>query len=585
MVNKARKKFKKRFVVIPLVCLLVVGGIAAFIIYSIEDSKYAKVVPMTDEMMDLSYFMDYYGESLYGTLKEGSVQNVTLNPTLKIEEVLVKKGDEVKKGDPLIRYDVESLKLNVEEAKGSITAIENNQKIAENQLAVLKKLLPAEDAPTEEEEPPVDEPDIPIQTGDTPPAEDDGAFPKEITAKSVPLGGKGTEDEPYIYYAAAETVVKADFLSAVAAESSEGENTDKVYVRIDVFAENGAYLFSRLICSDMLSDDNIKDTLCSEGVDIDKNGRLSFDAEQSSFAEFAVYVALSVGSDNEEIPQTDFDFDMSDFMSDMQSNTEFSDELSTSSFDEITTEYNYVFTREELKKQISEKEKEIEDLTFQKRQAEINLTKAENLAEVGAEKATMDGTVSFVAKSEKNLSSSGAYITITNSGGVSVAVNVSEFKMSEVFIGMTADIMNYSDGSNYTGTVTYIANRPSDTASGDLKSYYEVTLSVDGDLELAEDAGLDVRLNYPSSDSGAIFALNSAFIREENGRHYVMADNNGIIEKRYVTTGKEYYGIATEIISGLDYDDKLAFPYGNTAEGMPTKEVSFYQMYFSGLLS
>ena len=54
-----------------------------------------------------------------------------------------------------------------------------------------------------------------------------------------------------------------------------------------------------------------------------------------------------------------------------------------------------------------------------------------------------------------------------------------------------------------------------------------------------------------------------------------MADENGLLKKRYVKTGKIYYNEIIEVLRGLTVDDMVCFPYGkDVKEGVKTRETS-----------
>ena len=79
---------------------------------------------------------------------------------------------------------------------------------------------------------------------------------------------------------------------------------------------------------------------------------------------------------------------------------------------------------------------------------------------------------------------------------------------------------------------------------------------------------VDLKMTAQQSDEeqDGIY-LQRAYIREENGRSYVLiADENDRLKKQYVETGKVIYGEAVEIKSGLTKEDRIAFPYGKTAK-------------------
>ena len=55
---------------------------------------------------------------------------------------------------------------------------------------------------------------------------------------------------------------------------------------------------------------------------------------------------------------------------------------------------------------------------------------------------------------------------------------------------------------------------------------------------------------------------------------------NGRLEKRFVTTGKDLYGSYTEILSGLTAEDLVAFPYGkNVKDGAVAVEGDMSNLY------
>ena len=59
-----------------------------------------------------------------------------------------------------------------------------------------------------------------------------------------------------------------------------------------------------------------------------------------------------------------------------------------------------------------------------------------------------------------------------------------------------------------------------------------------------------------------------------------MRGDDGLLEKRYVTTGKSLWGSYTEIRSGLTPEDFIAFPYGkNVKPGVKAVEGDLSNLY------
>ena len=55
---------------------------------------------------------------------------------------------------------------------------------------------------------------------------------------------------------------------------------------------------------------------------------------------------------------------------------------------------------------------------------------------------------------------------------------------------------------------------------------------------------------------------------------------DGRLEQRFVTTGKDLYGSYTEILAGLTAEDLVAFPYGkNVKDGAAAVEGDMSNLY------
>ena len=270
-----------------------------------------------------------------------------------------------------------------------------------------------------------------------------------------------------------------------------------------------------------------------------------------------------------ELPNTDTDID------------EYSD---------ITLKDHFKYSRQEIKDMISQRDSDKASKSLMKKQAELDVKRYKRLAEKGGETALIDGRVTFVAKDINHLSESGAYITISNEGGLSVTSSVGEFSLDKIREGMSVTIENYETGMSGTGTVTYVSDQPSDENSSGgkmsegLESMYSFTVAADDDMEISEDT--EVRISLMSEESMSDILLPAPILRSEGGRYYVMiAGDDGRLVKRYVKVGAMQWEMV-EIVSGLSGDDLIAFPYGNAVEGAQTVEAeSFEDMYYNfGLL-
>ncbi|MBQ1991232.1 MAG: hypothetical protein II233_00455, partial [Clostridia bacterium] len=201
-----KRKFQKKFIVLPLVILIIAGSVTSLLVLKKQADSVVKVVPASELGGD-------YGDNLesiftMGTLQKGSVQNVIVNDTLSINSVKVEKGDTVKRGDTLIEYNTDILQLNIESKQTEIDILANSIKIAENELATLKGLIPSENAPVVEK--PTEAPTDDIIIEDILP--EIVEYEKEITKKTKPLAGNGSENSPFIFNVCEEAVVKKDYM-------------------------------------------------------------------------------------------------------------------------------------------------------------------------------------------------------------------------------------------------------------------------------------------------------------------------------------------------------------------------------------
>ena len=592
----AKSKLKTKYIVIPLLVLSLAGGAFTASLADSSSSDTVKVASVSS--LDYSWVMNMGsgasgGGEFMGTLKKGSVQNVKLNDELKISEVRVKKGDK------LFTYDLDSLKFLLADEENALSTVENELKVANNELAVLKKLQPSENMTTTTtvtvpEEPEVETPDEPLADTDTItdmdtdiPAE--FVYEKRITEKSQPAQGSGTPEEPFEFYVGEDTVAAKEYLTSL-----HPEDSDALYAIFYVCSETGTPLYARLVDGNKIDVEKAEDWNVNDGVTADKNGGFSFDGGSANFASFMVQ-SQQLPSDVPDTDLTGLDGSIDPSMleglqgfegleglagmGEMPESVQQAEqpEVSTDTevSDEITEKDNYKYSKNELKEMIAEKEKEIEKLELSKRGSEINVKKAKKTLETGAEVSELDGTVTFVAKDTQHLSDSGAYVTVTSSSGMSVASSIGEFSISKIEIGTKMKVTNYNDGSTYSGEITSINDIPSQTdQSGKedtTESYYEFVVTINQEFELPEDGS--VVMDIDTGEEETMILLDTCFVASESGKYYVMvANRNDEIEKRYVTVDGKYVDLI-KVKNGLKSDDRIALAYGKVEEGMKVVEV------------
>ena len=100
-----------------LVTTAIIGGSAAAVVYGVRSTvtkkaKPVEVVAVTSVNNSYGDFSD--GDSISGTIISKDTQQVQLDGDHELKSVYVKEGDQVKKGDKLLEYDMEADELKAE---------------------------------------------------------------------------------------------------------------------------------------------------------------------------------------------------------------------------------------------------------------------------------------------------------------------------------------------------------------------------------------------------------------------------------------------------------------------------------------
>lgn len=252
---------------------------------------------------------------------------------------------------------------------------------------------------------------------------------------------------------------------------------------------------------------------------------------------------------------------------------------SISSVQEIDMDASY--TAEQISEMRSEHEKLIRDTTINAKRAEIALREAKAEMGDGTSRSKLDGVVSIVRDPDDAATSGSAVVQVSAGGGYKVSFSLGELSIEDIQIGQEVSVMNYDNGEIYSGTVDEVASYPTQDGSmwgsgNPNSSYYPCTVSLESGAELQEYSFVSVTYQPEASTGGGLF-IGSMFVRSEPGGNYVYAmDENGILRKRYVKTGR-ISDYAIEILGGIDGSDHIAFPYGaDTRDGADTL-VSTYE--------
>ena len=492
---------------------------------------------------------------LYGFVTADQIQAVFLSETQTVTSLLVSEGDTVNAGDPILTYDTSLTDLQLQRKQLEIQkqerALEQAQReyrslfgtsfalpeptaaasIKYNTLSgasaqgVFLRLLTeteTEILPTEE----TAETEIPTEPETEEPTEPEDPY---AVADWIFLGGKGTEEEPYLYAVAEDYPMEPAFLQTVLGE----RETAQV-----VFAQ----------CADDRAD----------GIVLSAWGMVLERTEEDGFTlrltDASSYVGTKLLGGDEPIDDP---------------------------VDDPTDGPG--MTYEELRKLRAEKEQAMTEMDLNLRMARLEYKRMQNELGDGTVYAELSGTVLSVADPETAYYDGEAVIKLSGGGGYCIQGTASELLLDEILIGRAVTVTSWSSGMTYDGIITAVSNLPTAEngwSDGNTNvSYYPFTVTVDETAELMDGEYLEIQLAGTGADD--MLCLEKPFILQENGKSYVyIAGENGRLEKREIKTGKDLWGSYYEVFGGISPDDLIAFPYGkNVTDGAKTKAGTVGDLY------
>lgn len=561
-------------VIIAVACIVIAAGAVtgSYGIYNSHKNKKAVAEVASVSAMEQSYWEDSL--QLDGYISEGNMQKITPDNQKLVEEVLVKKGDKVKKGDPILKYDQTALKLNLQKKENAVAMAEVNIQNAEKELAKYKRLKPSELAPTPSPDIyPDDEPDITQE--ETSETADNSST--TITDFTSAVSGTGSADDPYNFICNANTIVAADVLSQMK------QNSLSACFTVRISSDKQA--FQWIVTGANIPDDKIADWKPSDNVSYDAAGNISVDFSGNIIGIFKVLSsdAQSSINDNQDSEEAD---EMSLFgnnNAEVKTLTNFITPYSSVNAVQLastsSSSEDYMYSRAELAKMISDKQEEIKGLQVDKKSAELEYKTAKAQNDSGAIIATIDGIVSEI---NENHGEDEPFITIKSTDGLTVKGNIGELNLDKIHIGSIVQIQSWDTGETADATVTAIDTDPvSDYSQTGMdnpnSSTYQFTAQTAPDADIDVGSGISITIPSDTEDSGMY--IPKVYVRDEDGKHYVMKDDGGKLKKQYIKTGKTVYGSLIEIKGGITSDDKICFPYGkNIKEGIKTKDTD--QVYY-----
>lgn len=580
--EKPRMSKKLKRVIITAVCVV---GVCGAVWGGLTIARNAQRGDVNVYAVNECAMTDYWGDTsnTSGMVTTDKLQKIYISQSQTVKKVWVKEGDSVKKGTVLVSYDSTLTQATVERAKIDYDRQTENLEVMKNELELLKKAKNKETLQAEydklqkelaEEIAKLDKeggykPDEPIKEG-----------------KIVVKGATGNSENAPLYYQINSTTplndqTLKDILTALERLTPDSKTTTVSTYVVLVYREGdkmGGEPVSRgLVITETFTPDSTGETPTTPG----EGGETSTTPGEGGGESGSGTVKLS------------FRFcDLTGYVDPERT-------YSSDKYKELTRKIAQVqelldasMTQLDLNKAILEKAQAVKEQEVNLKVAKLKLDK--KLAELGDGNvyAEFDGTVKAVRNPDEAYNNSEAVVELSGGGGYYVTGTLSEMDLGSVQVGDSVSISSWMTGAACEGTIVSIDDYPTSNGNnwGDGNSnvsYYPFKVFVTEDANLQPNDYVDIQYQKVSAQqqAGSSLYLQSMFIREDNGKSYVMArGEDGRLEQRWVQTGRDLWGSYTQIRGGLTVDDYVAFPYGrDVVEGAHTQEATTDQLYNYGI--
>lgn len=528
---------------------------------------------------------DYWGDTsnTSGMVTTDKLQKIYISQSQTVKKVWVKEGDSVKKGTVLVSYDSTLTQATVERAKIDYDRQAENLEVMKNELELLKK---AKNKETLEAEYDKLQKELAEEIAKL---DKEGGYKPDESIEEGNLEVKdatGNSENAPLYYQIKSTTplndkTLKDILTALRRLPPDSKTTTVSTYVVLVYREGdkkGGEPVSRgLVITETFTPDSTGETPTTPG----EGGETSTTPGEGGGESGSGTVKLS------------FRFcDLTGYVDPERTYSSDKYKELTRKIAQIQELLDASMTQLDLNKAILEKAQAVKEQEVNLKVAKLKLDK--KLAELGDGNvyAEFDGTVKAVRNPDEAYNNSEAVVELSGGGGYYVTGTLSEMDLGSVQVGDSVSISSWMTGAACEGTIVSIDDYPTSNGSnwGDGNrnvSYYPFKVFVTEDANLQPNDYVDIQYQKDTSaeESGSSLYLQSMFIREDNGKSYVMArGEDGRLEQRWVQTGRDLWGSYTQIRGGLTIDDYVAFPYGrDVVEGAHTQEATTDQLYNYGI--
>lgn len=588
--NKNKKKWIWRGTA-SLVAVALIGG-GLFYARGKASSGTVAVYPVS------SMGYSQYGENttMSGEVTDAAMQEVRLGESL-VDKISVKEGQEVKKGDTLMKYNKESVKLTIKSDQSAIALIEAEMESARAELVRYQSLHTSEEMPQSYEE---------IITHRVDP----------VTTLDLIEPGTAPSEEGNVYYCNLKTKVTAEMLQNL--DDTDQTAIFRIYendVEIGSWEVDGKKMTSGTKIIYITKDPDVDPTPTPVPEENQGEGSGSGGADQipgasegsgqtsgageaapvraqelSRVTHSAMTAAASTDKASEsrrEEPGPYEDWIIGEsltFNGDGTVTVDYSrhqygtlrsvipaepewQEVIIHDPEVNTEGGNYCYTRKELNEMIKEKEDYLKNRDLDLKAAKLKLEQDELLSTDGKVKATMDGVVTEV-KDPNETKKGEPLITVKGNSGYTITIHASEYEIASFTPGEQLSVMSYETSSYFAAEVTEVILDPEENGNNyfygqNVSSYPVIATVLDEAVELHRGEGCEVtRMQADSETSGALVIPAMMVRKDIRGSYCMVADEDNRLKRVEVKTGQMLWGSEIVILSGITESDRIAFPYG-----------------------
>ncbi len=536
------KKSSKVIIICIIAAVVVIGGVCAALFLLKNNKAEVNVFSMSDIAMN-----DYWGDvsETDGMVETRNMQSVYVSDTQTVTEIYVTEGQEVKKGDKLASFDTTLTDISLERQRITTEKTELDLENARKELKKINGYVPY-----------------------YPPAPQPEPEKEELPAQTLPrfTGGDGTEARPMIYVWNNDCWYTESFINSVLPKLPEPIEPEQPEEPSDPEAPVEPEEPEE---SDEAEEPEPETALPKVWVVFEEH---EFDNELGEVLSYwgIVFSRESDGS---------YSFAMFDPAPD------YAGDITTD--DPIIDFPSYSgpqYTASEIAYMKAQKQKEITELELQVKVEKVKYEKLKLEMSSGIITAELDGVVKTIADQDEARINGTPFMVVSGGGGYYIEGSLSELELDSIEIGQTVTVISWMNYNEIEAEIVEISEYPSTngynwTNGNQNVSFYPFTVFVNEDAALQ--VGEYVSIQYtPAQNSSGIF-LENPFVLSEGSKSYVyVKDENGLLEKREVSTGRYLWSSYVEILSGLTMDDYVAFPYGKTVkEGAPAVEAGLDALY------